>query len=269
MSSDGGVPVSLGRRGSVPTHRDPVCGMFVDPARSAGTFEHHGTVYYFCNPRCRDRFSADPERFLNAPPAPDPQAAMRAGPDAVYVCPMCPEIRETSPGPCPSCGMALEPAEPDLSNDKGPSAELVDMTRRLALASALSFPVFLIAMAQMLPGRALLARLPAGSLGWVELVLSAPVVLWAGWPLFVRMARSLVSGRLNMFTLIGLGTGTAFLTSVAAVLAPQVFPASFRDHMGEAPRYFEAAAVIVTLVLLGRCSSCGPASGPARPCAAS
>jgi P-type Cu+ transporter len=265
------------------TARDPVCGMSVDPGRAAATFEHCGTRYYFCHPGCRDRFEADPERYLKAPPAtalpmgfvprsrvtlptmPAPPAAppaparsrplahgsTRAGAGAViYTCPMDPEIRQEGPGACPICGMALEPLAVAATAEVNP--ELVDMTRRFWAGLALTVPVFLLAMADHVPGRPLAALVPGRVATWVQLVLSAPVVLWAGWPFFVRAWASVVRRHLNMFTLIGLGTGAAFLYSLAATLFPAAIPASFRDHHGGAPVYFEAAAVITVLVLLGQ-----------------
>jgi Cu+-exporting ATPase len=248
--------VTLGRRDQVPTEVDPVCGMRVDPARAAERHQHRGRTYYFCNPRCRERFAADPERYLepsgasgHAPAGPRP--ALTPEPGAVlYTCPMHPEVRQPGPGTCPKCGMALEPEAATL--DQADNPELRDMTRRLRVALALTVPVFLLAMADMLPGGPFHRRALALFQPWVELLLATPVVLWAGWPFFQRMWASFVNASPNMFTLIGLGTGAAWLYSAAATVVPQAFPASFRGHDGAAARYFEAAAVITVLVLLGQ-----------------
>ena len=312
--------------------RDPVCGMSVDPARAAATLDHDGIVYYFCHPGCRDKFKADPERYLKAPAAvaapmgfvprsrvalpvmaggaagltePGSKGALHRGNAGaeearsesaphrstsersgdVYVCPMDPEVRESGPGPCPVCGMALEPAVPAATrrewtcpmhpevvrNEPGtcpicgmalePRAvaagdeanpELTDMSRRFRVGLALTLPVFALAMADHIQGRPLAALVPVRASTWLQLVLATPVVLWAGWPFFVRAWTSVARRHLNMFTLIGLGTGAAYLYSLAATLFPTAVPASFRDHHGAVPVYFEAAAVITVLVLLGQ-----------------
>ena len=239
---------------------DPVCGMKVDPAKArGGSHEHGGVTYSFCGPRCNARFQADPESFLQrareaaAAPAPvatapAPRAAASAA-AARYVCPMDPEVVSDHPGACPVCGMALEPEMP--SADEGESPELVDMRRRFFVSLALTIPVFALAMIDMLPGmpvtRALGAALP-----WIELALALPVVLWGGAPFFARAATSLRTGRLNMFTLIAVGTGAALLYSLVAVIVPGAIPAAIRGHHGAPPVYFESAAVIITLVLLGQ-----------------
>jgi len=224
--------------------RDPVCGMEVAedaPLRA----EHAGHVYRFCNPRCRDKFTADPERYLAPPPEPEPAPS---APGRRWTCPMHPEIVRDAPGACPLCGMALEPMEPSLDDEEA-NEELRDMTRRFRVSAVLTLPLFALAMAEMIPGLSHAARGPA--LAWLQLALATPVVLWGGAPFFARGWASLGT-RLNMFSLIALGTGAAYAYSVAAVLAPGWFPASFRDAHGQAPLYFEAAAVIVTLVLLGQ-----------------
>ncbi|MGE3296696.1 MAG: heavy metal translocating P-type ATPase [Porticoccaceae bacterium] len=244
---------------------DPVCGMRVEPAQAAGTADHAGHTYYFCSTRCQGRFVTDPAAFVGARIQDDPvhaaschhkQGAQRkAALDApsaggtIYTCPMHPEVRQDHPGDCPICGMALEPVQITAEPEANP--ELADMTRRLWLAVALTLPVLVLAMGAMVPGLAgLLPHGPAGR--WLELALATPVVLWSGWPFFVRAYRSLRTWKLNMFTLIGLGVGVAYAYSLVATLAPGLFPAAFRTHGGQVGVYFEAAAVIVALVLLGQ-----------------
>jgi Cu+-exporting ATPase len=227
---------------------DPVCGMDVTPGDAAGGHaEHGGTTYWFCNPGCRERFIADPARFLHAS-APAP---VGPGPDEdtrIYTCPMDPEVRQVGPGSCPKCGMALEPLE--VTVDAGPSPELVDMSRRFWVSAALTVPVLALAMGEMLAPWLVTTLGPTAWL-WSQLVLATPVVLWGGWPFFVRGWQSLVTRNLNMFTLIALGTGAAFGYSVFAVLLPDALPHAMR-HGGVPAVYFEAAAVITTLVLLGQ-----------------
>ncbi|MEZ4281467.1 MAG: heavy metal translocating P-type ATPase [Myxococcota bacterium] len=238
---------------------DPVCGMSVDPAAPrGGSFAHEERVYFFCGPGCRTKFSADPAKYLATPVeprAPAAQAAsgrppVRAGAAGDYICPMDPEVVSDRPGDCPICGMALErrvaSAEPEADG------ELADMTRRFWASLALALPVFALAMGEMIPGDPLGARYSPRVLAGIQFLLATPVVLWGGWPFFVRGARSLRSGHLNMFTLIALGTGVAWAFSTLALLAPDLFPAAFRGHHGQVAVYFEAAAVIVTLVLLGQ-----------------
>ncbi|HKC08805.1 MAG TPA: heavy metal translocating P-type ATPase [Methylomirabilota bacterium] len=217
--------------------------MDVTPGDAAGgSAEHAGTTYWFCNPSCRERFIADPARFL-APPAPPSGRDTR-----VYTCPMHPEVRQVGPGSCPKCGMALEPLE--VTADEGPNHELVDMTRRFWVSLALTVPVLGLAMGEMLAPRLVAALGPTAWL-WSQLLLSMPVVVWGGRPFFVRGWQSLVTRNLNMFTLIALGTGAAFAYSVFATLFPGALPHAMR-HRGVPPVYFEAAAVITTLVLLGQ-----------------
>ena len=225
--------------------RDPVCGMSVEPGGSH-RLERDGIAYGFCSARCLERFRADPEGYLSGASALAPLAA----PGAIWTCPMHPEVERDGPGDCPFCGMALEPLAPQL--DDGPNPELVDMTRRFWIALALTLPVFAIAMSEMWPGDPLTELATRRSLAWWQLVLSTPVVLWCGWPFFTRGWASFVSRQLNMFSLIALGTGAAYAYSAFAALAPAWFPASFRAGTGEVAVYFEAAAVIVTLVLLGQ-----------------
>ena len=223
---------------------DPVCGMTVDPAKTPHHAEHQGQVFHFCSAGCRTKFLVDPGRYLNseAVAAPPPAAA-----GTIYTCPMHPQIRQVGPGACPICGMALEPAI--VTADSGANPELADMTRRFWISLALALPVFVLEMGGHLIGHALIE--PRLS-GWIQLTLSTPVVAWAGWPFFARGWASLRTGRLNMFTLIALGVGVAYLDSLAAVLAPGLFPAGVRGPMGEVPVYFEAAATITVLVLLGQ-----------------
>jgi Cu+-exporting ATPase len=212
-------------------------------------------MYWFCNPRCRERFAADPGHWLERGPSP---SAMQAPPSAAalstgsdeWICPMDPEVLETKPGACPICGMALEPRAVSAAEARNP--EFDDMSRRFRFALAFTAPLLVLVMGSMFPGLPLHAWLPPRAQALLELALATPVALWAGWPFFRRMAASLRSGHLNMFTLIGIGTGVAWLYSVVAVLVPGAFPASFRGHDGEVGRYFESAAVIVTLVLLGQ-----------------
>ena len=227
---------------------DPVCGMRVDPARSGHQHEHAGTVYHFCCGGCRAKFAADPERYLTAERASKPAAP--AAPDAIYTCPMHPEIRQVGPGTCPICGMALEPEA--VTADAGPNPELADMSRRFKIALALSLPVLLLENGMHLLGHRFDAIVPPNLNVWLQLLLATPAVLWAGWPFFERGWASVRSRNLNMFTLIALGTGVAWVYSLVAVLAPGLFPSGFRGANGGVAVYFEAAAVITTLVLLGQ-----------------
>jgi P-type Cu+ transporter len=279
---------------------DPVCGMKVNPATArGGSFEHAGLTYHFCNPKCRERFSAQPEKYLNSTKADDApksdvgtSSAARTQPvtasparAASYVCPMDPEVRSDRPGPCPKCGMALEPEHPQVATrtewvcpmhpqvvrsepgscpicgmaleprtasieDENP--ELRDMSRRFWVAVALTLPLLILAMGDMLPGQPVSALISGRTRVLAELTLATPICLWAAWPFYERAARSVVNRSLNMFTLIGLGVSVAYGFSVVAVLFPQLFPASFRNHHGEVGVYFEAAGVIVTLILLGQ-----------------
>ena len=226
--------------------KDPVCGMWVDPHTTKHRAEHNGQPYYFCSAGCREKFLADPLRYL------DPAvAAAKAEPvpeGTIYTCPMHPEVRQVGPGSCPICGMALEPVL--VSLDAEPNHELVDMTRRFWIGLALSLPVFALEMGGHLIGLDHLIS-PQTS-NWIQLLLATPVVLWCGWPFFVRGWQSLVTRNLNMFTLIAMGTGVAWVYSVVATLAPGVFPAAFRNPDGSVAVYFEAAAVITVLVLLGQ-----------------
>ncbi|TAK46929.1 MAG: heavy metal translocating P-type ATPase [Xanthobacteraceae bacterium] len=226
------------------TARDPVCGMTVDPHKTQHRYTYEGRPYYFCSAGCRTKFAADPVKYLTPRDAAPPPVA--AG--AIYTCPMHPEVRQPGPGSCPICGMALEPEL--VSAEAGPNPELIDMSRRFWIGLALSVPVVALEMgAHVFDLHALIA---AKTSNWIQFVLATPVVLWAGWPFFVRGWQSLVTRNLNMFTLIAMGTGVAFLYSIVAVIAPGVFPEAFRHHDGSVAVYFEAAAVITVLVLLGQ-----------------
>jgi P-type Cu+ transporter len=280
---------------------DPICGMTVIPQSAAGNYVHNGERYYFCSQHCLAKFKEDPEQFLKSSGARQaahdhdhshshaapPKAKSNEPEQAVYVCPMDPEVREPQPGACPKCGMALEPAEPPaplvkteyvcpmhpeivrpepgacpicgmaleprtVTLEEEANPELVDMTRRFWIGVALSVPIAFLAMSEMIPGQPLQRSFSPQLLNWFQLVLATPVVLWGGWPFFQRGWTSIVNRSLNMFTLIAIGVGTAFVYSLAATLFPDAFPPSFRGHGGEVAVYFDAAAVITTLVLLGQ-----------------
>ena len=263
---------------------DPVCHMRVDPESAAGSFEFEGQTYYFCAKHCLHKFTQNPRQFLQPAPTPigiQPVSITRAKDKIPFTCPMHPEVENTGPGSCPKCGMALEPAiytpqsqskytcpmHPEIVSDQPGSCpicgmalepttvaltdeenpELVDMRRRFWVSVTLAVPVFLLGMSDLIPG----ISLPRG-LSWIQLILTSPVVLWCGWPFFVRAWQSIVSRYLNMFTLIGLGVGVAYVFSVVATIAPGIFPQSFRAHGGGVPVYFESAAVITSLVLFGQ-----------------
>ena len=264
--------------------QDPVCGMTVDPHKAAGMEVYNGVTYAFCSPHCLAKFRADPAQYVapshethgDAPGAGtvytcpmhpevrqerpgtcpicgmalEPVMTAVPGTRTTYVCPMHPEIVRSEPGTCPICGMALEPRTVSLEEEANP--ELVDMTRRFWICVILTAPLLLLAMSDMLPGQPVQHAFSARLLTWVQLLFATPVVLWGGWPFFVRAWASIVNRSLNMFTLIAIGTGTAYGFSVLATLIPDIFPASFRTHTGQVAVYFEAAAVITTLVLLGQ-----------------
>ena len=221
---------------------DPVCGMTVDPATAKARADYKGDTYYFCCAGCKTKFSADPEKYLK------PRKPTPAIEGVIYTCPMHPQIRQVGPGSCPICGMALEP---ELATaDTGPNPELVDMTRRFWIGLALTVPVFVLEMGGHLFN---LEHLIAPSLSnYVQFAFATPVVLWAGWPFFVRGWQSLLTRNLNMFTLIAMGTGVAYVYSVVASFAPDIFPEAFRGHGGSPAVYFEAASVITVLVLMGQ-----------------
>jgi len=222
---------------------DPVCGMTVDAEKTAHHADHAGRAYHFCSSGCRTKFVSNPDAYLGDVPKSEPKAT----PGAMWTCPMHPQIRQEGPGTCPICGMALEPEEPSL--DDGPNPELLDFTRRLWVAGILTIPLLIVSMFAEMLGLHLVS--PAAS-PWVQLALTAPIVLWAGWPFFERGWASLRTRHLNMFTLIAMGVGAAFFYSLVATLAPGIFPASFRTHGSIVPVYYEAAGVVVTLVLLGQ-----------------
>ncbi len=266
---------------------DPVCGMEVDPANAAATAEHQGTRYFFCMEGCAEKFRADPNTYLQPKPAaslPSPETA--AEQQGEYICPMDPEIHKSGPGICPKCGMALEPAaikapvsrteytcpmhpqiirsepgncpicgmtlEPRAITAEEVNPELVDMTRRFWISVLLALPLLALMVSELLPSMPLQHLLRASTWAWIEFALATPVVLWCGWPFFVRGWQSVVNRSLNMFTLIALGTGAAYVYSAIATLLPQVFPPSFRAEGGEIALYFEPAVVIIALVLLGQ-----------------
>lgn len=235
---------------------DPVCGMTVDPGHSkGGSAQHAGVTYHFCSDPCREKFVAEPGRFVKLGPddvvPPSPPGAKPAGASTVqYTCPMHPEIVRDAPGSCPICGMALEPRTVTAEEEENP--ELSDMTRRFWVGLVLTVPVFVMAMGEMIPRAPLQRVLSPEVQAWAELGLATPVVLWAGWPFFVRMWASFIHRSPNMFTLIGIGTGAAYGFSVVATVFPSWFPPSFRGQHGQVDRYFEAASVITVLVLLGQ-----------------
>lgn len=228
---------------------DPVCGMTVSAGASAGEVEHGGVTYHFCSPACLEKFRAGPEMFLESAETSESGEPPPAGP-IEYTCPMHPEVRSDKPGSCPKCGMALEPLEVSAEEEENP--ELADMTRRFWVSLVLSVPLVAVVMSEMIPGdpvRRILEGLPVA---WIQLALATPVVLWGGKPFFERGYLSLARRSLNMFTLIAMGVGVAYSYSLVAALFPGVFPPSFRDESGAVGAYFEAAAVITTLVLLGQ-----------------
>jgi Cu+-exporting ATPase len=247
--------------------KDPVCGMSVVPgAAKGGTYTYEGQTFHFCNPKCREKFVADPGHYLRDRSVGDPTGAPRpavvvagvpaapaTGPRAgpvVYVCPMHPEVRQSGPGACPKCGMALEPER--VTGIDGPNPELVDMTRRFWLCASLSLPLLFLAMGDMFADGAFSHYVGARAFAWVQLVLAAPVVAWGGWPFFERGWASIKNRHLNMFTLIAVGVGVSFGYSVTATFAPALFPPSPGVHGAGPPLYFEASSVITTLVLLGQ-----------------
>ena len=226
------------------TVRDPVCGMTVNPATSKHRFDYRGETFHFCSAGCRTKFAADPVAYLEKDSR--PKAAVPEG--TIYTCPMHPEIRQVGAGSCPICGMALEPEVASL--DAPPNPELADMTRRFWIGLVLALPAVVLEMGGHLVGGH--GWVDPTLSNWIQFAFATPVVLWAGWPFFVRGWQSLVTRHLNMFTLIAMGTGVAYVYSVIGTVAPGIFPATFRGHGGAVAVYFEAAAVITVLVLLGQ-----------------
>jgi Cu+-exporting ATPase len=230
--------------------RDPVCGMKIDPAQAATSIEYQGSTVYFCSQGCAAKFRAAPEKYAPAKPgAAPPPPAEKTPPQVEYTCPMHPEIKQMGPGSCPKCGMALEPREVKAEEA---NPELANMTRRLWISVALAVPMLALMVSSFLPSMPMQHMLAARVWTWIEFALATPVVLWCGLPFFVRGWQSLVHRSLNMFTLIALGTGTAYVYSVFATVVPQIFPALHHGGGGQIDVYFEPAAVIVALVLLGQ-----------------
>lgn len=224
---------------------DPVCGMTVDPEASRA-WSREGETWYFCSAGCREKFAADPEKYLRH----ETDVPREAAAGAIWTCPMHPDVQRNEPGPCPICGMALEPLAP--SADEGDNEELNDMQRRFLVSAVLTVPLLWSMLGELWPDINPMTLFGHRPVAWAQLVLATPVVLWGGWPFFVRGWQSVLTRNLNMFTLIALGTGTAWLFSILATVIPNILPASFRSASGAPPLYFEAAAVIVTLVLLGQ-----------------
>jgi Cu+-exporting ATPase len=268
----GKAPISVTRSKTeyIKPEVDPVCKMFVTPESAAASFNHNETTYYFCAPGCKSRFASDPDKYLSEPesqaetrpvesvPHSDKEKSAISNPRSAieYTCPMHPEVVQIGPGSCPICGMALEPKEITLADT--PDPEYADMKRRFWISAALTLPVFALAMAEMfIEFNALFPGWPHGRASrlsmWIQFVLATPVVLWGGWPFFKRAWTSIKNASPNMFTLIAMGTGAAYFLSLAALFVPSLFPESMKDpHTGLVPGYFEAAAVITTLVLLGQ-----------------
>lgn len=227
--------------------KDPVCGMMIDPTTAkGGSTQHNGQTFYFCNPKCKTKFEAEPSKYLS----PKIETLSKANLEAIYTCPMHPEIRQKGPGNCPICGMALEPEEISLEEIENP--ELVDFTKRLKVSVPLAVPLLLLAMSDLIPGQPVQHAVPVWINAGIQLLLATPVVLWGGLPFFERGWASLKSRNFNMFTLIALGTGVAYLFSLVGTFFPSIFPESLKVHGGMVPLYYEAAAVITVLVLLGQ-----------------
>jgi Cu+-exporting ATPase len=229
---------------------DPVCGMKVDPAKAAASIEYDGATFYFCSQGCAAKFRATPEKYeQNNSDGASSHAATKTQPQRKYTCPMHPQIVRDGPGSCPICGMALEPRE---VTPEGSNPELANMTRRLWISVALAVPMLALMVSGFIPPMPMQHMFSARAWAWIEFALATPVVLWCGLPFFVRGWQSILHRSLNMFTLISLGTGSAYLYSVFATVVPQIFPASFRGGGGQIDVYFEPASVIVALVLLGQ-----------------
>jgi len=232
---------------------DPVCGMEVDPDAGKPQASHDGATYHFCSSSCHDKFVADPEHYLSGA---HKQAYDDMPEGTEYTCPMHPEIIQDHPGDCPICGMALEPMGVP-TGDEGPNPELVDFRRRFWIGAVLTLPLLVLSMGPYVGLGFVREAIGEGIAGWTELILATPVILWSGWPFFERGAKSVITRNLNMFTLIGMGVGAAYIFSVAAVIVPDIFPEGFRDADGHVGVYFEAGAVIVVLVLLGQVMELG------------
>ncbi len=227
--------------------KDPVCGMMIDPlSAKGGSSQYNGETFYFCNPKCKTKFEAEPLKYLST----QVEKLQKVDSDAVYTCPMHPEIRQKGPGNCPICGMALEPEEVSLEEVENP--ELIDFVRRLKVSVPLTIPLLILAMSDLIPGRPVQHMIPAWLNASVQFILASPVVLWGGFPFFERGWSSIKSRNFNMFTLIAMGTGVAYVFSLVGTFYPSIFPDSLKIHGGMVPLYYEAAAVIVTLVLLGQ-----------------
>ena len=227
--------------------KDPVCGMMIDPTTAkGGSIQFKAETYYFCNPKCKDKFQAEPQNYLSN----KVEAEKNLHTEVIYTCPMHPEIRQKGPGSCPICGMALEPEEITLDEKENP--ELLDFTKKLKLCIPLTIPLLFLAMSDIIPGQPLQHKIPLWLNSGIQFLLASPVVLWGGFSFFERGWESLKSRKLNMFTLISLGTGVAYLFSLVGTFLPSLFPESIKLHGGMVPLYYEAAAVITTLVLLGR-----------------
>ncbi len=235
-----------GNETTVHEMKDPVCGMEVSSPTDERKFEYKGKTYFFCSPNCFQKFKNDPKKYLGKWEKPQKAASSSGG----YTCPMHPEVLQDHPGECPICGMALEPKI--ATDGEEENRELILMTRRFWICLFLTLPVFLLAMSDLIPGQPLQKMVPLKVLIWIEFILAIPVVLWGAWPFYIRGWRSIINRRFNMFTLISLGVCVAFIYSVVATLAPQIFPQSMRNEKGLVSVYFEAAAVITTLVLLGQ-----------------
>lgn len=265
--------------------RDPVCGMMIEPQDAVSSQKFEGKTYHFCNRSCATKFATDPKSYVqpDAKPADVPQPGQE---NVEYICPMDPEVHKMGPGACPKCGMALEPAtmkapatrsdftcpmHPQISRQEPGNCpicgmtlepreitveeanpELTDMTRRFWISVALAVPLLALMVSDLFPSMPLQHMLTARTWAWIEFALASPVVLWCGWPFFVRGWQSVVNRHLNMFTLIALGTGASFLYSAVATIAPRIFPPSFRAEGGEIALYFEPAVIIIALVLLGQ-----------------
>ncbi len=231
------------------TYKDPVCNMDVTRDHAKGHSHYQGIDYYFCSVGCKTKFEANPQNYLQTSTVSDVTESKLNQESGVWTCPMHPQIIRQEPGSCPICGMALEPKDATMEEDQ---TELHDMKKRFWVGVVLTIPLFILSMSDLLPGKPMANMVSHELMRWLELILATPVVLWGGWPFFVRGWQSIVNRSLNMFTLVSLGVSVAYLYSLVAALAPSLFPASFINESGNVHTYFEAAAVIVTLILLGQ-----------------